>query len=221
MTTNKNVFINNELLVRSLVAMPNHLTLDRFQKLCEITSKATTREVLDYLINSGIGQLSNGSVLFSRKDKLNTILLAMNKGCDPERLAKMIEWNDFELFTSELVQSAGYSSERNVVFTKPRIQIDVIGFYHKIALLIDCKHWMKIHSFNFAKFSSNQIRRAEIYLDKRKDIESAIPIIVTLYDYNYNFFDRVPIVPISKFKQFVQDFPIYLDRLHLIGKNKF
>lgn len=201
------------------MAMPNHLTLDRFQKLCEITSKATTREVLDYLINSGIGQLSNGSVLFSRKDKLNTILLAMNKGCDPERLAKMIEWNDFELFTSELVQSAGYSSERNVVFTKPRIQIDVIGFYHKIALLIDCKHWMKIHSFNFAKFSSNQIRRAEIYLDKRKDIESAIPIIVTLHEHDFNFFERIPIVPISKFKEFLENFPFYLEKLHLIQNN--
>jgi len=201
------------------VAMPNHLTLDRFQKLCEITSKATTREALDYLINSGIGQLSNGSVLFSRKDKLNTILLAMNKGCDPERLAKMIEWNDFELFTSELVKSAGYSSERNVVFTKPRIQIDVIGFYHKIALLIDCKHWMKIHGFNFAEFSSDQIRRAEIYLDKRKDIESAIPIIVTLHEHDCNFFDRIPIVPISKFKEFLQNFPFYLEKLHLIQNN--
>ena len=201
------------------MAMPNHLNLDRFQKLCEITSKATTREVLDYLINSEIGQLSNGSVLFSRKDKLNTILLAMNKGCDPERLAKMIEWNDFELFTSELVQSAGYPSERNVVFTKPRIQIDVIGFYHKIALLIDCKHWMKIHSFNFAKFSSNQIRRAEIYLDKRKDIESAIPIIVTLHEHDCNFFERIPIVPISKFKEFLENFPFYLEKLHLIQNN--
>jgi len=69
------------------VAMPNHLTLDSFQKLCEITSKATTREVLDYLVNSGIGQLSDGLILFSSKDKLSTILLAMNKGCDPESLS--------------------------------------------------------------------------------------------------------------------------------------
>ena len=182
--------------------MPNHLTLDSFQKLCEITSKATTREVLDYLVNSGIGQLSDGLILFSSKDKLDTILLAMNKGCDPESLSKKIHWNDFELFTSQLIESAGYSFERNVVFSKPRIQIDVIGFYHKVALLIDCKHWMKIQGFNIAKFSSNQIRRAEIFLDKRKDVESAIPIIVTLHEHDCNFFDRVPIVPISKFKEF-------------------
>ena len=219
MTSNKNVFINNELLVTSLVAMPNILTLDRFQKLCEITSKATTREVVDYLVNQGIGQLSDGSVVFSGKDKLETLLLAMNKGCDPERLSKKIQWKDFELFTSQLIESAGYSFERNVILTKPRIQIDVIGFYQKIALLIDCKHWMKIHSSNIAKFSSNQIKRAEIFLEKRKDIESAIPIIVTLYEYNCNFFDRVPIVPISKFKEFLQNFPFYLDRLHLIEKN--
>lgn len=219
MTSNKNVFINNELLVRSLVAMPNILTLDRFQKLCEITSKATTMEVVDYLVDQGIGQLSDGSVVFSCKDKLETILLAMNKGCDPERLSKKIQWKDFELFTSQLIESAGYSIERNVVLTKPRIQIDVIGFYQKTALLIDCKHWMKIYGFNIAKFSSNQIRRAEIFLEKRKDIESAIPIIVTLYEYNCNFFDRVPIVSISKFKEFLQNFPFYLDRLHLIENN--
>jgi hypothetical protein len=205
--------------MRSLVAMPNILTLDRFQKLCEITSKATTMEVLDYLVNQGIGQLSDGSVVFSSKDKLETIFLAMNKGCDPEKLSKKIQWTDFEIFTSQLIESAGYSFERNVVLTKPRIQIDVIGFYKKIALLIDCKHWMKIHGFNIAKFSSNQIKRAEIFLEKRKDVESAIPIIVTLYEYNCNFFDRVPIVPISKFKEFLQNFPFYLDRMHLIENN--
>jgi hypothetical protein len=205
--------------VRSLVAMPNNLTLDRFQKLCEITSKATTREVVDYLVNHGIGQLSGSTVVFSCKDKLETILLAMDKGCDTERLSKKIQWKDFELFTSKLIESAGYSFERNVVLTKPRIEIDVIGLYQKIALLIDCKHWMKIHSFNITKFSSNQIRRAEIFLEKRKDIESAIPIIVTLYECNCNFFNRVPIVPISKFKEFLQNFPFYLDRMHLIENN--
>ncbi|HKQ22765.1 MAG TPA: hypothetical protein VJS91_12040 [Nitrososphaeraceae archaeon] len=199
--------------------MPNHLTLDRFQKLCEITGKATAMEVLDYLVNSGIGQLSDGLVLFSSEDKLNTILLAMKKGCDPESISKKIHWNDFELFTSQLIESAGYSFERNVVFSKPRIQIDVIGLYHKIALLIDCKHWMKIQGFNIVKFSSNQIKRAEIFLDKRKDVESAIPIIVTLHEYDCNFFDRVPIVPISKFKEFLQNFPIYLDRLHIVQNN--
>jgi hypothetical protein len=78
---------------------------------------------------------------------------------------------------------------------------------------------MKIHGFNIAKFSSNQIRRAEIFLEKRKEIESAIPIIVTLYEYNCNFFERVPIVPISKFKEFLQNFPFYIDRMHLIENN--
>jgi hypothetical protein len=216
LTDNTDVLINNELLVRSLVAMPNNLTLERFQQLCEIASKTTTKELVNYLINLGIGEFSDDSVAFSEKDKLDTILLAMKQGCDPERLSKKIQWNDFELFTSLLMESAGYSYERNVVLTNPRIQIDVIGFYRKIALLIDCKHWMKIYGFNIPKFSSNQIRRAEVFLDKRKDVESAIPIIVTLHEYNYNFFDKVPIVPISRFKEFLQNFPLYLDTLHFI-----
>lgn len=197
--------------------MPNNLTLERFQQLCEITSKTTTEELVNYLINLGIGEFSDNSVAFSEEDKLDTILLAMKQGCDPERLSKKIQWNDFELFTSLLIESAGYSYERNVVFfTNPRIQIDVIGFYRKIALLIDCKHWMKIHGFNISKFSSNQIRRTKVFLDKRKDVQSAIPIIVTLHEYDYSFFDKIPIVPISRFQEFLQNFPLYIDRLHCI-----
>jgi hypothetical protein len=68
--------------------MPNKLTLERFQQLCEITSKATTKELVNYLVYLGIGEFSDNSVTFSEKDKLDTILLAMKQGCDPERLSK-------------------------------------------------------------------------------------------------------------------------------------
>lgn len=212
------VSINDELLIRSLVAMPNNLSIDKFQELCEIMSRTTTKELLTYLIGLGIGHLSNDSVSFSEKDKLNTLLLVMKQGCDPEHLSKKLRWNDFELFTSLLIKSAGFSFERNVVFNKPRIQIDVIGFYHKIALLIDCKHWMKIYDFNVSRFSLNQIRRARIFLDKRKEIEAVIPIIVTFHESQCRFFDKIPIVPISKFMQFLLNFPFYLDKLELIQR---
>lgn len=213
------ISINNELLVRSLVTMPNNLSIDKFQELCEITSRTTTKQLLNYLIRLGIGHLSKDSISFSEKDKLDTILLVMNQGCDAERVSKKLRWNDFELLTLLLLKSAGYTYERNVVFNNPRIQIDVIGFYHKkIALLIDCKHWMKIYDFNVSRFSLSQIRRARIFLDKRKDVESVIPIIVTLHEYKFNFFDMIPIVPISRFKHFLQNFPFYLDNLHLIQR---
>ena len=212
------VSINDKLLIRSLVAMPNNLSIDKFQELCEIMSRTTTKELLTYLIGSGIGHLSKDSVSFSEKDKLDTILLVMKQGSDPEHLSKKLRWNDFELFTSIIIKSAGFTLERNIVFNKPRIQIDVVGFSHKIALLIDCKHWMKIYDFNVSRFSLNQIRRARIFLDKRKDIEAVIPIIVTLHECQCNFFDKIPIVPISKFMQFLQNFPFYLDKLQLIQR---
>jgi hypothetical protein len=79
---------------------------------------------------------------------------------------------------------------------------------------------MKIQGFNIVNFSSNQIKRAEIFLDKRKDVKSAIPIIVTLHEHDCNFFGRVPIVPISKFTEFFQNFPLYLDRLHIIQNDQ-
>lgn len=212
------VSINDELLVKSLVTMPNNLSIDKFQELCEITSRSTTKELLTYLIGLGIGHLSKDSVSFSEKDKLNTLLLVMKQGCDPEHLSKKLRWNDFELFTSLLIKSAGFTFERNVVFNKPRIQIDVIGFYHKIALLIDCKHWMKIDDFNVLRFSLNQAKRAHIFLDKRRDVDAAIPIIVTFHESKYNYSNKIPIVPISRFKQFLQNFPFYLEKLDFIQR---
>ena len=210
--------INDELLARSLVAMPNNLSIEKFQQLCEIKSRTTTKELLKYLLNLGIGNLSTDSVSFSEKDKLETILLVMEHGCNPERLSKKLRWNDFELFTTLLIKSAGYTFERNLVFNNPRVQIDVIGIYQKIGLIIDCKHWMKIHDFNISRFSLNQVRRARIFLAKRKDLEAVIPVIVTLHECEYNFFEKVPVVSISKFKQFLQEFPFYLDKIQLIKR---
>jgi hypothetical protein len=198
--------------------MPSNLTLDRFQELCQIRSRTATIELLNYLKELGIGQLSEDSVSFSEKDKLDTILLAMRQGCDPEDLSKKLQWNDFELFTSLLIESVGYTYERNAIFNNPRIQIDVIGFYHKIALLIDCKHWMKMYDFNVLRFSLNQTKRARIFLDKRKDVDAVIPIIVTFHEYKYNFSNKIPIIPISRFKQFLQNFPFYLDKLDFIQR---
>jgi len=212
------ISINDELLIRSIAAMPNNLSIDKFQLLCEIKSRTTTEELLKYLLKLGIGNLSSESVSFSEKDKLDTILLVMEHCCNPERLSKKLRWNDFELFTSLLIKSVGYTLERNIVFNNPRIQIDVIGIYQKTALLIDCKHWMKIYDFNVSRFSLNQIRRARIFLAKRKDVEAAIPVIVTLNDCECNFFEKVPIVSISRFNHFLQNFPFYLDKIQLIQR---
>ena len=212
------ITINDELLIRSIAAMPNNLSIDKFQQLCEIKSRTTTEELLKYLLKLGIGNLSSESVSFSEKDKLDTILLVMEHCCNPERLSKKLRWNDFELFTSLLIKSVGYTLERNIVFNNPRIQIDVIGIYQKTALLIDCKHWMKIYDFNVSRFSLNQIGRARIFLAKRKDVEAAIPVIVTLNDCECNFFEKVPIVSISRFNHFLQNFPFYLDKIQLIQR---
>jgi len=113
------ISINDELLIRSIAAMPNNLSIDKFQQLCEIKSRTTTEELLKYLLKLGIGNLSSDSVSFSEKDKLDIILLVMEHGCNPERLSKKLRWNDFELFTSLLIKSVGYTLERNIVFNNP------------------------------------------------------------------------------------------------------
>jgi len=50
------ISINDELLIRSIAAMPNNLSIDKFQQLCEIKSRTTTEELLKYLLKLGIGK---------------------------------------------------------------------------------------------------------------------------------------------------------------------
>jgi len=64
--------------------MPNNLSIGKFQELSQIRSRTTAKELLNYLRELGIGNLSEDYVFFSEKDKLDTILLAMKLGCDPE-----------------------------------------------------------------------------------------------------------------------------------------
>jgi hypothetical protein len=77
---------------------------------------------------------------------------------------------------------------------------------------------MKMYDFNVLRFSLNQAKRAQIFLDNRRDVDAAIPIIVTFHEYKYNFSSKIPIVPISRFKQFLQYFPFYLDKLDFVQR---
>jgi hypothetical protein len=48
---------------------------------------------------------------------------------------------------------------------------------------------------------------------RSSDLSFGIPIIVTLHSIEVQFIDRIPIVPISKFRSFVEDFRSHLDEI--------
>lgn len=207
------------LLVRALPALlPQEITLEEFQAKSGIVSRTTAKDVLEYIINDGIGVLtSRYHYLFTKSDRMKLSILALQKGCDIESISKSISWKDFEALTSEILTLNGYSTKTNIHFTKPcRMEIDVIGANNKLAIVADCKHWKRYSHSSISSYAEKQIRRTKI-LRTKYNISHAIPIILTLYSIDVKFIDGVPIVPISKFKSFIEDVSLYLSEIRVIS----
>ena len=210
---NSTNILNSSLLTSVIRGTPYTGTVSEFQSICEITSRSTYVEVLDMLIANGIGSLNKAQITFSAQDKLNIIQLALQQNCNPKRLAKNLNWKDFEDFVSVILQKIGYSCKRNVHLRKPHMQIDVVATMGKKALIIDCKHWKNSGAGKMEECAKHHLIRTKSYVTTYRDIDYAIPIIVTLNEPLRNTINRIPIVPISKFGSFLSNYDVWADQL--------
>ena len=79
-------------------------------------------------------------------------------------------------------------------------------------------------SIPISSYAEKQIERTKILFrakrrTKQDNISYAVPIILTLYSMDIQFIDGVPIVPISKFKSFIEDVSLYLSEIQVISAN--
>ena len=112
-----------------------------FSVICEL-DEITAKELLYTLVQNGIGVFSNDLVNFEiPNDRLQTALFAINLGATVEEVSEYLTWRDFESLTGLILEQKDFEVTKNLILTKPRMEIDVIGKKMNIALLIDCKHW--------------------------------------------------------------------------------
>ena len=220
--------VHRVLLAKAVRAVsPQVITLEEFQSKSGIVSRTTAKDVLEYIVNNGIGKsTSNRSqYLFSKADKMKLAMLALQRGCDIESISKSVSWKDFEALGSEILSLCGYLTRTNIRLSKPsRIEIDVIGVNQKLAIVADCKHWRRYSISSISSYAEKQTQRTKILFKARRRtkqdyIARAIPIILTLYSMDVEFIDGVPIVPISKFKSFIEDVSLHLSEILVISAN--
>ncbi len=163
------------------------------------------KEILNILVANKIGSFDGDVVTFNSGDKLRVSLFAISQGVPIEEVSIHLDWKDFEGLTAEILQSKNFSIIKNLVLTKPRMEIDVVGINHGVTLLIDCKHWKKLSTSSLNDIVRKQVKRAKHYVSKTKGA-IAVPAIVTLYQEEIRFIDKVPIIPILQFSSFVDEF---------------
>src|SRR5574338_407119 len=122
---NKDHVMNLQTLVR---AIPGIITggvsikdFSMITQCCEDLSKT----ILDNLMQNGIGTYENNLINFEKNDKIKTSLLAISMGAAVEEISRLLEWQDFESLSAEILEAKGFETTRNLILTKPRMQIDV------------------------------------------------------------------------------------------------
>ena len=182
-------------------------------ELDEISAK----ELLYTLVQNGIGRWNGDLVDFDiPNDRLETALFAITLGADVESVSEYLTWRDFESITGLILEEKDFDVTKNLIFTKPRMEIDVIGKKMDIALLIDCKHWKTMSKSALDEIVKKQVERVKRYV--ADESISALPVIVTLHQEEIQFVDNVPIVPIMKLSSFLDEFVGNLDSLASIEK---
>lgn len=182
-------------------------------ELDEISAK----ELLYTLVQNGIGAWNDDLVDFDiPHDRLQTALFAITLGATIEDVSEYLTWRDFEAITGIILEENGFDVTKNLVLTKPRMEIDVIGKKMNLALLIDCKHWKTMSKSALDEIVKKQIERVKRYVAD-EDI-TALPVIVTLHQEGTQLVENVPIVPIMKLPSFLDEFVGNLGSLKSIEK---
>jgi len=151
------------------------------------------------------------------ENKLKSALLAIKPGMPIEEASRSVDWKDFEGLVAEILEAKNFEVVRNFRMKQPTMEIDVVGIHLGTAVLIDCKHWKRMTNSALEIIVLRQIDRVKHYVARTDDVVAA-PVIVTVYQEETRFVNRVPIVPIKQFSSFIDEFYGNLEKIRTIEK---
>ena len=177
-----------------------------------------SKTILDEFIKNNIGTKQDNSYYFEDGDKLKIAVKLLENGSPIDEISVALDWKDFEGLTAAILTSKNFAVIKNMMLTKPRMEIDVIGIRLGVAILIDCKHWKLYSVSSLSTVVKKQIERTKHYVKKTPGAIS-VPVIVTLYQDKVDFIENVPIVPIFQFSSFIDEFYGNIDQMKTIETN--
>lgn len=172
--------------------------------------ESTSPQTLSFFLSKGI-TLKENLIENTSSNKITLGLAAVQCGADVLEVCKLLNWRDFEIFSSKILKFHDYGVYVNYRIKNPTRQIDILGVRSKTAMIVDCKHW-KYTSFSALQgIVKKQKERSILLCDKKlpSGIKRMYPIIVTFLPCEFQYIDDVPIVPIQNFNSFLLDFDDY------------
>ncbi|WP_428326692.1 hypothetical protein [Nitrosopumilus sp.] len=208
---------NPKMIVGLKGIIPGGVSAKDFSVVTKMTEDES-KSILDEFLKNQIGTKQGDFYYFEEGDKLKIAISLLEKGFPIDEISIALDWKDFEGLTAEILSSKNFAVMKNMMLTKPRMEIDVVGIRLGIAILIDCKHWKRYNLSSLSSVVKKQIERTKQYVAKTEG-SVAVPVIVTLYQDKVDFIENVPIVPIFQFSSFVDEFYGNIDQMKTIGKD--
>ena len=209
--------INPKMIIGLKGIIPGGVSVKDFSAVTKM-NEDESKSILDEFIKNQIGTKQDDFYYFEEGDKLKIAISLLEKGLPIDEIAIALDWKDFEGLTAEILSSKNFAVMKNMILTKPRMEIDVVGIRLGIAILIDCKHWKRYSMSSLSSVVKKQIERTRQYVAKTEGA-IAVPVIVTLYQDKVDFIENVPIVPIFQFSSFVDEFYGNIDQMKTIERD--
>jgi DNA-binding transcriptional MerR regulator len=217
MNQNMQLKIHPKMIIGLQGIISGGISVEDFSAVTKMNTDES-KIILDEIIKNNIGTKQDNSYFFENADKLKIAVALLEKGLPIDEISVALDWRDFEGLTAEILTSKNFGVIKNLIMTKPRMEIDVIGIRLGIAILIDCKHWKCYNASSLTTVVKKQVKRTKQYVAKTPGA-IAVPVIVTLYQDKINFIENVPIVPIFQFSSFIDEFYGNIDQMKTIETN--
>jgi Holliday junction resolvase-like predicted endonuclease len=193
---------------------------------------ATTLKLLGKLQTEGLVNLEQGSVEIDSASRLTLAVRAAALGADIEHISHLLCWQEFEEIAAHAFLNNGYAVKKNVRFKhgNRRWEIDVVGCRKPLVICVDCKHWQHtIASSALKKMVTEQLERTHTFADSlpnakvnfecvKWDDAKFIPAVLSLLPSAYKFYYQVPIVPVLKLQDFINQLPAYIGEVKFFAK---
>ena len=209
--------MHHKLIIRGIRAIiPGGVSEHDFSVATQM-DEFSAKELLQIFLQNGIGILDENIVEFQNSDRIKASIFAIRNGATIEDVSEFLSWQNFEELVSRVLDENGFIVQKNLIPTKPRMEIDIVGIKLGISILIDCKHWKRMTQSALNDIVNKQVERVKRYVEKTEST-SAIPVIVTLHQEKVNFVNKVPIVPVMQLSSFLDEFYGNLDKMKTIEK---
>lgn len=223
--------MNVETERRALLSLLN-LTRDAQAPISELKKECRMPEsvlkpFLEDLRGKGLVELHNDQIEASPMQRVEIAVRALSLGGDFEEVTRGLGWLEFENIVALTFEENGYTVRRHLRFSSQgrRWEIDLLALLRPLMILVECKHWLRGFSASIIKKAVeehlNKTRAfAEVLPGMKKEIDlvgwphaTAVPVLVSLTQSPFKFYEKVPVVPVLQLPSFLSDLPAYA--LHL------